>query len=678
MNLRLWLRRGLFLLLAGIALGVPPALELALQSRDHVAFKAVASASAESKETLMSVPRSRRARVPLADIPDRFVHLTISEPAAAPPAPRQWFPHTWLWRPRLLTDGAGEATVAARLPDSLTRWRLLALSLTEDGVPGGAEAVVATEMPTFIQVSMPARLRRGDRLRLPVTVVNASDTPVSGVLLAELHGTVDARPLEVPAGGSATVVLPVSADEDGSLDLSFTGVDRVVVPVEVVPAGRRLRTRLGGSLGSVEQVGEVDGSRVHLTVLSAPEVLAGSGRSPPSTALAALSAWARACHLEDAPARRAAEMVYRAQTAGVAFNAFEDDELLFALAHALCPAQAPLWAPLVPAVHRQQVDGSWRLEHGADLSQLMGVAALHTALIDAPHVSLNTSVLFERHGGRVDDAFAAGLMLWSTVPEGALAEHLRERLDAAVRWEAGEVRQVHPEGTRADGRPATEMDVLAAVVLGSPPERQPPLRQALASRWSASRHTDAWTDLLVLTALATAPRTELSGEVRLLQGDVVLSEATFEGGRANASVALGTGPLSLDATGLQGDAVWRLDVDRWTDVPLLSPSLAVQLDGETNVQQGVPVDWTARVQGPPGATVTLTHHLPAGVLAVDTGQPMLERTLTLDDGGRGQVDYRLRATLSGRLHDGGVQVETGVLSTWTGLDRAWVVGASSG
>ena len=47
-----------------------------------------------------------------------------SQTAAAPPRLRQWFPETLLWRPELITDDKGQATLDVDLADSITTWRL--------------------------------------------------------------------------------------------------------------------------------------------------------------------------------------------------------------------------------------------------------------------------------------------------------------------------------------------------------------------------------------------------------------------------------------------------------------------------------------------------------------------------------------------------------------------------
>ena len=51
---------------------------------------------------------------------------------------RDWFPETLLWRPELITDDQGRATLDLDLADSITTWRLSASAVTADGQLGAA------------------------------------------------------------------------------------------------------------------------------------------------------------------------------------------------------------------------------------------------------------------------------------------------------------------------------------------------------------------------------------------------------------------------------------------------------------------------------------------------------------------------------------------------------------
>src|SRR5262249_44005781 len=56
----------------------------------------------------------------------------------APVRVREQFPETLLWRPEVVTDDQGTATLDVELADSITTWRLTASAVTADGRLGAA------------------------------------------------------------------------------------------------------------------------------------------------------------------------------------------------------------------------------------------------------------------------------------------------------------------------------------------------------------------------------------------------------------------------------------------------------------------------------------------------------------------------------------------------------------
>src|SRR5574340_798357 len=60
--------------------------------------------------------------------------------SAAPLRVRDWFPETLLWRPELITDDQGRATLDLDLADSITTWRLSASAITAAGQLGADQA----------------------------------------------------------------------------------------------------------------------------------------------------------------------------------------------------------------------------------------------------------------------------------------------------------------------------------------------------------------------------------------------------------------------------------------------------------------------------------------------------------------------------------------------------------
>jgi len=91
---------------------------------------------------------------------------------------RQFFPETWLWVPDLLTDSDGSATIPLTAPDSITTWRLHAVSTSETGL-GIAETQMTVFQAFFGEIDLPYAVTRGERFPVQVQVFNYLDTAQS-------------------------------------------------------------------------------------------------------------------------------------------------------------------------------------------------------------------------------------------------------------------------------------------------------------------------------------------------------------------------------------------------------------------------------------------------------------------------------------------------------------------
>ena len=88
------------------------------------------------------------------------------------PRLRQKFPETMLWRPDLLTDGHGEATLDVEMADSITTWQLSAEAISADGRIGQTTAEVRVFQDFFADLDLPPVVTQHDELSVPVAVYN--------------------------------------------------------------------------------------------------------------------------------------------------------------------------------------------------------------------------------------------------------------------------------------------------------------------------------------------------------------------------------------------------------------------------------------------------------------------------------------------------------------------------
>lgn len=102
---------------------------------------------------------------------------------------RESFPETMLWRPAVLTDAHGDATLEVDMADSITTWRLLAQAVDAAGHLGAGEARVRVFQDFFVDLDLPPAITQHDELSVPVAVYNYLSGPAHIRLeLAEADG----------------------------------------------------------------------------------------------------------------------------------------------------------------------------------------------------------------------------------------------------------------------------------------------------------------------------------------------------------------------------------------------------------------------------------------------------------------------------------------------------------
>ncbi|MGH9802897.1 MAG: DUF6049 family protein, partial [Blastocatellia bacterium] len=124
-----------------------------------------------------------------------------------------------VFAPNVKTDANGKATVQVKLPDNLTRYRVMAVSVDSTKRFGSGESSITARQPLMVRPSAPRFLNFGDKFEMPVVVQNQTDNPMT------VDVAVRATNAELTAGGGRRVVVPAN--------------DRVEVrfPVSTVKAG---------------------------------------------------------------------------------------------------------------------------------------------------------------------------------------------------------------------------------------------------------------------------------------------------------------------------------------------------------------------------------------------------------------------------------------------------------
>ena len=144
---------------------------------------------------------------------------SVSIGSASVTPTRRDFRATAVWSPKLSTDANGRAMVTVTMPDSLTRFRIVALATATTRNFGKAESTIATQRRLNVRATAPRFLSVGDRFSLPVVVQNLDRTPRTidvGVRAANLISSGPAgKRVTVPAGQRAELRFEFRAQARG-------------------------------------------------------------------------------------------------------------------------------------------------------------------------------------------------------------------------------------------------------------------------------------------------------------------------------------------------------------------------------------------------------------------------------------------------------------------------------
>jgi uncharacterized protein YfaS (alpha-2-macroglobulin family) len=192
---------------------------------------------------------------------------------------REQFPETMLWRPQLITDDSGRASLDVDLADSITTWRLSASAVSADGRLGALQTGLRVFQPFFVELTLPVALTRNDEIEIPAVVSNflpkaqSVEVALDKSTWFELLGA-DSQKLELKPREVRAVSFRIRAKQVGRHQLQVTARspefgDAVKRQIEVVPDGRRVEQVSNGELSHPAE----------MTLDLPPDAIDGSGKA---------------------------------------------------------------------------------------------------------------------------------------------------------------------------------------------------------------------------------------------------------------------------------------------------------------------------------------------------------------------------------------------------------------
>jgi len=576
------------------------------------------------------------------------------EDAGPSPASRAWFPEAFLWRPLVETGEDGTAEIEVRVPDQLSSFRVLALAHDDRGQQAGTTHRFQTRLPVHVDPVVPRWLHAGDRLELPVRVVNGTDGSLDAVLTVvasgALRGEGEAR-LALSAGGSDVRRIELVARGSGAATVRAAGAadphaDAAERTLEVLPTGRPVVTtesrRLSSEPFTLDAPRGADRSteRIEVVVFGGPwsvlqsevERLAAGARpvdpaygfalSAHVAALASATgvevdadrqrllrvhAWQRLAGLAQAPPPgRAADLL--ASLRGV-----EGDELVDALRPRLTRIVA----------QGQRTDGTWSRTDRSTLQQVLVQTAVAARALPPSERGprLRASGAVERSLSTIDDAYTASVVLAADL----VPTDDRARLQDLVRSAVEERRVGVPVTVRnARGEPPSHAERLAWAVLAldDADELAGALVAELLGMWSADAGFGAGAaDAIALDAIARAlPPRAVDVALTLRRDEQVVGSATLDPTQPRVPARFDLRPEAARTTltlaaeppapGLVMIATRRSWVD-WTAADRV-PGVDVDVELE-RLEVGRTSALRFAIAAPSGSVVEVRQALPPGV-----------------------------------------------------------------
>jgi alpha-2-macroglobulin-like protein len=177
---------------------------------------------------------------------------------------RSDFSETLYWNPMLIADADGRAPVHFDLSDAVTAFRLTA-DAHGSGRLGTGRAEIVSRIPFNLEPKLPLEVNTGDRIDLPLAIVNDTKAPLPVELtvdcgkLVKLEGWAR-RKLTVPANQRTReyFVFDVTGQK-GKCNLTFNGTagrlrDAVTRPLHVVPPGFPKVSSYSGQLSGPQEL----------------------------------------------------------------------------------------------------------------------------------------------------------------------------------------------------------------------------------------------------------------------------------------------------------------------------------------------------------------------------------------------------------------------------------------
>ncbi|MEO6676701.1 MAG: alpha-2-macroglobulin [Pseudomonas sp.] len=192
--------------------------------------------------------------------------------------PRREDVDTAAWQPELITDANGKTRFTFKMPDSLTRWRITARAIADDGQVGQKKQFVRSDKPLYLKWSGPSKFRTGDKPDLGVFAFSQAEKPVKAELVIHYGGTDQRVPVTLN-NGINYIALPsfALASGDWTAELVQDGKTADALAVRLTATGEGWQVTQSQSLdvasGDTPLTLPADATDIRLRLDDSPQAL---------------------------------------------------------------------------------------------------------------------------------------------------------------------------------------------------------------------------------------------------------------------------------------------------------------------------------------------------------------------------------------------------------------------
>ncbi len=580
--------------------------------------------------------------------------------ASEAPAPRAWFPETFLFSPLVITDEKGQGSISVRVPDRLTTWRILGLAHNRSGNQAGTVTTFEGTLPTYVDPIVPSFLRLGDTISIPVQLVNNTDKELTTTLItgsSNQDAKKTSKPIRIAKRSSVVHYVEVHATEVGTL--RFTAAmgneDTVIRDIPILPTGKAVSSTKSGTLADLRSFSfkgseseDASNGIVDVSVfpgalaLLRSELQASSQRSGLAADAFSLLLAGKAPSLLQALGDKADPEELRRLTITATQKIMKharalsiDNATLIAqaaLSHTENPVLTRLGKRAISTIESSQSpDGTCGGQNGWSLQRLLvATADCARAAKNSPNVAIRAQGAFERHSKENIDPYTAASILAANAANGAFATHLQTLiLDAISQGESGAKVLIVPDGVvRANGtRPSTvEATAMAILALADLPNA--PLADLGATLLAGYSPQSGWGDgranLVCMEAAVALFADPLPEKIKVIvrhNGNIV-SEGLLDKEKVREVLH-----LHADDIDVKGSHTWEIESVPavpglgfsltqtnwvpWKEEPVLGTEL--QITASKDMIVGKTALLSMQAIAPSGVRFTIQMPLPAGV-----------------------------------------------------------------